>query len=188
MRQRSAEQWVKEGKGAIKWTRLSCRTILLCVSFANSCRRSPRIFVGATMTIWLKALAIAALLICSAIDAAKRSFCSSCQSVSSTELRISPTLPKARPGASLPCSCVGGSGFSTTERRRKLGNISSPSLIRNRAFWPSPTKTQASCKSLGLEELGADDHRPKAAAFSTRERWASVGSYSAGIYRSMSLK
>jgi hypothetical protein len=29
--------------------------------------------------------------------------------------------------------------------------------------------------------------RPKAAAFSTRERWASVGSYSAGIYRSMSL-
>jgi hypothetical protein len=30
--------------------------------------------------------------------------------------------------------------------------------------------------------------RPKAAAFSTRERWASVGSYSAGIYRSMSLK
>jgi Type IV secretory system Conjugative DNA transfer len=35
------------------------------------------------MTIWLKALATAALLIRSAIDAAKCSFCSSCQSVSS---------------------------------------------------------------------------------------------------------
>jgi hypothetical protein len=24
----TAEQWIKEGKGAIKWTRLSCRTLL----------------------------------------------------------------------------------------------------------------------------------------------------------------
>ncbi|SRR6266568_2786579 len=38
----TAEQWIKEGKGAIKWTRLSCRP-LPPTRFAFSCTRWPTI-------------------------------------------------------------------------------------------------------------------------------------------------
>jgi hypothetical protein len=34
----TAEQWIKEGKGAIKWTRLSCRTFS-----ANAVRLQPHV-------------------------------------------------------------------------------------------------------------------------------------------------
>jgi hypothetical protein len=48
----TAEQWIKEGKGAIKWTRLSCRTFAtnavrlqlhaLAYNLATSCARWRR--------------------------------------------------------------------------------------------------------------------------------------------------
>ena len=80
-------------------------TIFASVSLVNSRRRSPSVFGGATMTSCLTEPARTARLIRSAIEAAKRSFSSSCQSVSSTALRMFPTLLNARPGTSVPCSC-----------------------------------------------------------------------------------
>jgi hypothetical protein len=47
----TCEQWIKEGKGAIKWTRLSCRTFAanvrlqlhaLAYNLGNSCGRWRR--------------------------------------------------------------------------------------------------------------------------------------------------
>jgi hypothetical protein len=112
-------------------------TILASVSFANSRRNSPRIFGGATITIWSNALVRAALLIRSAIEAAKRSFSSSCQSVSSTALRIPPpqhlidVTKKGTKGRwhNIRSSPEGvhekaGPGCSSAARRRRLGNFS----------------------------------------------------------------
>jgi hypothetical protein len=43
----TCEQWIKEGKGAIKWTRLSCRT------FAANAVRSSFMHSPCADTSWL---------------------------------------------------------------------------------------------------------------------------------------
>ena len=48
------------------------------------------------------------------------------------------------PGLSVPCSWVGGFSSAKTCSVFRLGNFSSPSLRRNNALRPSPTKIMAS--------------------------------------------
>ena len=40
----TCEQWIKEGKGVIKWTRLSCRSFTANAGCGSSFMRSPTIF------------------------------------------------------------------------------------------------------------------------------------------------
>ena len=74
-----------------------------------------------------------------------RKRCSSCacQSVCSIALRRASIELIERPGASVPCSWVLGSGCSRTSRVLRFGCMPSPAFSRISAFAPSHTTTQS---------------------------------------------
>src|SRR5215510_5611369 len=74
-----------------------------------------------------------------------RNRCSSCscQSVCSMALRRLSIELIERPGLSVPCSLVLGSGCSWTSRVLSLRTLVSPTFSNSNAFFPSQTTTQS---------------------------------------------
>ena len=82
-----------------------------------------------------------------ATSRAKACSACACQSVCSMALRRSPIM--ARPGASVPCSCVAGLGGASRSRSTfRFGCSASPSFRRRMALRPSATRTRVPCAIL----------------------------------------